>query len=77
MASLRFDILTLASPLAHAACGSLGASRLPIEFSTPEARSGCEPGIWGVRRARFGLSIPNGGVLRVELEVGRGWGSGG
>ena len=62
---------------AHAACGSLSASRLPIEFSTPEACSGCEPGIWGVRRARFGLSIPNGNVQQGRIECGQGvrqWG---
>ena len=57
--SLRFNILTLASPLTHAACGSLIASRLRIEFSTPRACSSCEPGIWGVRCARFGLLIPS------------------
>ena len=61
-------------PIADVACGSLSASRLPIEFSTPEARSGCEPGIWGVRRARFGLSIPNGNVLRGRIAGGPGVG---
>ena len=74
LASLRIDILTLTLPLAHAACGLLSASRLRIEFTTPKACSGCEPGIWGVRRARFGLSIPNGNVLRGQIEGGQGVG---
>ena len=74
LASLRFDVLTLASPLAHAACGSLSASRLRIEFTTPGACSGCEPGVWGVRRARFGLSIPNSSTLQGGIEGGQGVG---
>ena len=77
LASLRIDILTLTLPLAHAACGSLSASRLRIEFTTPGACSGCEPGIWGARRARFGLSIPNGNAQRGRIEGGQGvrqWG---
>ena len=45
LASLRIDILALTLLLAHAACGSLSASRLRIEFSTAEARSGCEPAL--------------------------------
>ena len=61
-------------PIADVACGSLSASRLRIEFTTPWACSGCEPGIWGVRRARFGLSIPNGNVLRGRIEGGQGVG---
>ena len=61
-------------PIADVACGSLSASRLRIEFTTPGACSGCEPGIWGVRRARFGLSIPNGSVLRGRIEGGQGVG---
>ena len=40
----------------------------------PGACSGCKPGIWGVRRARFGLSIPNGNVLRGRIEGGQGVG---
>ena len=30
--------------------------------------------VWGARRARFGLSIPNGNVLRGRIEGGRGVG---
>ena len=74
LASLRIDIPTLNPLSADAACGLLSASRLRIEFTTPWACSGCEPGIWGVRRARFGLSIPNGNVLRGRIEGGQGVG---
>jgi hypothetical protein len=64
-------------PIVDVACGSLSALRLRIEFTTPRACSGCEPSIWGVRRARFGLSIPNGNVQRGRIEGGQGvrqWG---
>jgi len=64
-ASLRIDFLTLTPPLANAPGGLLSDSRLRIEPTTPEACSSCGPGIWGVRRARFGLSIPNGSILLI------------
>ena len=47
-------------------------------FTTPRACSGCEPGIWGERRARFGLSIPNGNAQRGRIDGGQGvrqWGA--
>jgi hypothetical protein len=72
LASLGFDILTLTLPARPCGCGSLSASRLQIEFSTPRACSDCEPGVWGARRARFGLSILNGNVLRGRIEGGQG-----
>ena len=71
-ASLRIDFLTLTPLLTNAACGLLSDSSLRIGQTTPGACSGCEPGIWGVCRARFGLPIPNGSVLRGGIEDGQG-----
>ena len=76
-ASLRIDFLTLTPLLTNAACGLLSDSRLRIELTTPGACSSCEPGIWGVCCARFGLSIPNGNVLWGQIEGRQGirqWG---
>ena len=64
-ASLKINFLTLTPPLANAPCGLLSDSRLRIELTTPGACSSCKPGIWGVRRARFGVSIPNGSILSI------------
>ena len=64
-------------PIANVACGSFSATGSRFEFATPRSWPGCEPVVWGVRRARFGLSIPNGNVQRGRIEGGQGvrqWG---